>query len=395
MSTIKVDGIRSNSATSDAITLASNGTCTANITNNLSNRNLIINGAMNVAQRGTSSTSSGYYTIDRFRSDIGSASTTFTQSQQDLSSSDTGPWEKGFRKYKRIALAGAGTAAAGTYVEATAYRVEAQDLASSGWDYTSSSSYITLQFWFRCSTNQTFYAAIRMDDGTARMFSFSFTASANNTWTKVTKNIPGNSGITINNDTGIGMSIFIIPYYGTNFTADGTALDTWNTYGSGTTHFPDMASTWLTAGASTFDLTGVQLEVGSVATDFEHRSFGQELALCQRYFYMHANGEFPLSNTDRCPIGHGYGYTTTDGYVIITYPIQMRTNPSLYKVVGSDYFSFAHNNNNAYPDNIAANRVSTQVAELYFYQNASWGQNDGGMLRTYNTAARVGFSAEL
>ena len=73
----------------------------------------------------------------------------------------------------------------------------------------------------------------------------------------------------------------------------------------------------------------------------------------------------------------------------------MRTNPSLFKVVGSNYFNFAHNNNNAYPDNIAANRVSNQVAELYFYQNASWAQNDGGMLRTYNTAARIGFNAEL
>jgi hypothetical protein len=224
-------------------------------------KNLIINGDMRVAVRATSSTSNGYQTIDRFRSDIGGVSTTFTQSRQDLSSSDTGPWEKGFRNYKRVALAGAGSAAAGGYVEATAYRVEAQDLASSGWDYTSSSSYVTLQFWFRCSTNQTFYAAIRMDDGTARMFSFSFTASGNNTWTKVTKTIPGNSGITINNDNGIGMSIFIIPYYGTNFTANGTALDTWNTYDTAA-HFPDMATTWLTAGASTFDLT--QLRISSI-----------------------------------------------------------------------------------------------------------------------------------
>ena len=292
----------------------------------LSHRNLIINGAMQVAQRGTSSTSSGYHTTDRFRSDIGSISTTFTQSRQNLSSSDTGPWEKGFRNYKRIALAGAGSAAAGGYVEATAYRVEAQDLASSGWDYTSSSSYLTLQFWFRCSTNQTFYTAIRMDDGSARMFSFSFTASGNNTWTKVTKTIPGNSGITISNDNGIGMSIFIVPYYGTNFTANGTALDTWNTYNSNA-HFPDMASTWLTAGASTFDITGVQLEVGSVATPFEHRSFADELNRCLRYCYV-AGGAGPATdNYER--FGTGWGYDSTRTRIQIFHPIPMRTAPTV------------------------------------------------------------------
>ena len=80
MSTLKVDGIRSNSASSDAITLASNGTCTANITNNLSNRNLVINGAMQVAQRGTSSTSSGYHTVDRWSNTYNAdANITFTQ----------------------------------------------------------------------------------------------------------------------------------------------------------------------------------------------------------------------------------------------------------------------------------------------------------------------------
>ena len=108
MSTLKVDGIRSNSASSDAITLASDGTCTANITNR-SNRNLVINGSMQVAQRGTSSTSDGYQTVDRFQQADGNTGVTVTQSQQSLSSSDTGPYEVGFRKYYRSALASAGT----------------------------------------------------------------------------------------------------------------------------------------------------------------------------------------------------------------------------------------------------------------------------------------------
>ena len=110
---------------------------------------------------------------------------------------------------------------------------------------------------------------------------------------------------------------------------------------------------------------------------------------------MHASGAFPLSNTDRCPVALGYGYTSTAGYAFVTFPTQMRTNPSLYKVVGTDYFNFAYNNNNAYPNNITANRVSSQVAEFYFHDGSSWDQNAAGMFRTYNTAARLGFNAEL
>ena len=281
MSTLKVDGIRSNSASSDAITLASDGTCTANLTNK-SNRNLVINGSMQVAQRGTSSTSDGYQTVDRFQQADGNTGVTVTQSQQSLSSSDTGPYEVGFRKYYRSALASAGTA--NTNAEMVIYsHLEAQDIANSGWNYTSASSYITLSFWFRCSTNQTFYFYFRSRDGSGQNYPFSFTASGNNTWTKVTKTIPGNSNLEFDNDNGMGLSFNWILFNGTDKTNNKT-LNQWDAY-SGSNVLPDMASTWLTAGASTFDVTGVQLEVGSVATDFEHRSYGQELALCQRYYY--------------------------------------------------------------------------------------------------------------
>ena len=91
MSTLKVNAIRQTAATSDAITLASDGTCTAKVTNNLSNRNLIINGAMNVAQRGTSSTTSASYTCDRFRVKWSGQDEVLTYSQQALTSTDTGP----------------------------------------------------------------------------------------------------------------------------------------------------------------------------------------------------------------------------------------------------------------------------------------------------------------
>ena len=317
MSTLKVGAIRGVSASSDAVTVANDGTCTANITNNLSNRNLIINGAMQVAQRGTSSTSNGYHSVDRFKMETSNITHNSTKSRGDLSSSDTGPFEVGFRHYARIALSQAGVVAANSGVEIQ-QRIEAQNIAMSGWNYGSASSNITLQFWFRCSTNQTFYGYLYSFDGTAQVYTFSFTASGNNTWTKITKTIPGNSNLTFNNDNGPGLQLKLIPFYGTDFTNNKT-LDQWAAYDSAN-QMPDMASTWLTAGASTFDLAGVQLEVGSTATDFEHRSFGQELQLCQRYCFV--------TNQGGC--GHGVGGGSNAVHRCqMNLPVVMRAAPSV------------------------------------------------------------------
>ena len=284
MSTLKVDAIRHNSATSDAITTAADGTCTAKLTSigggGLSHRNLIINGDFQVAQRASSSNNNGYTSVDRWKIESSNITHNSTKSQQSLSSSDT-PYTLGFRKFARIALAQAGVVAANSYVEFH-HKMEAQNVSNSGWNYNSTSSFITLQFWFRCSTNQTFYAWVTSTDGTNKRFTFSFTASGNNAWTKVTKTIPGASGIQIDDDAGEGFNVVIAPFYGTDYTGS-VSLDTWVTKNDAT-HSPDYASTWLTAGASTFDITGVQLEVGDTATTFEHRSFHDELLRCQRYY---------------------------------------------------------------------------------------------------------------
>ena len=296
MSTLKVDAIRHNSATSDAITTASDGTCTAKLTSvgggQLSNRNIIINGDMRVAQRGVSTTSNGYGFVDRFQTAVGSLSTggNVTRSQQSLSSSDTGPWQAGFRKYARMATVAAGTANANAYIEIYTH-LEAQDIANSGWDYVSASGKITISFWFRCSTNQTFYAYLRSRDGTSQAYAFSFTASGNNTWTKITHTIPGNSNLTFDDNNDSGLSLYWAPFFGTDYTNNKT-LNTWAAYDQNN-QVPDMASTWLTSGAATWDITGIQLEVGDTATSFEHRSIGDELYRCQRYYYTQSNAYFP------------------------------------------------------------------------------------------------------
>ena len=286
MSTLKVNTIRHTGASSDAVTLASDGTCTAKITNNLSNRNLIINGAMQVAQRGTSSTTMGVSTVDRWRYGWSGQDEAQTLAQVALTSSDTGPWAKGFRHCLQMTngnqSSGAGTTDQ-SYIE---QRIEAQDIATSGWDYTSSSSYLTLSFWVKSSVAQTFYFQIEMWDGTSQLYVGSYALSAN-TWTKITKQIPGNSNVQVDNNTDKGMSVTFWQYYGTNNTDNSRALN-WAAFGNPYT--PDQTSTWWTTNDATFALTGVQLEVGDTATEFEHRSYGDELQRCKRYYQLLATG---------------------------------------------------------------------------------------------------------
>jgi hypothetical protein len=168
-----------------------------------------------------------------------------------------------------------------TYIEVFT-SIEAQDIAGSGWNYNSTSSYITLSFWVRSSLAGTYYSIIRSFDGSIKYYTKAFTLSAD-TWTKVTYSVPGHSDLAFDNDTGNGLRVAVIPYYGTDYTDNSVSTDTWFTL-SGGNHMPDYLQNWANTASATFDLTGVQLEVGSVATPFEHRSYGDELARCQRYF---------------------------------------------------------------------------------------------------------------
>ena len=338
MSTLKVAALQGLSASSDAITLANDGTCTANITNNLSNRNLVINGAFQVAQRGTSSTGSTYQTVDRFG--IGTLQGAITQAQVDLTSSDT-PYASGFRKAYKVTNSTANTSAG--CIRDIRTTVEAQDMANSGWDSTNSSSKITLSFWVRSSVAQTYYCFYEIPDST-KHYVWSFALSAN-TWTKVTKTISGASGVTINNDNGAGLVFKIGIFFGTNYTTSGQAVDTWGAY-SGSSRVPDMTSTWAGTTDATFEITGVQLEVGSVATDFEHRSYAVEKRLCQRYYQQYLNprlrGVRGGNNTDFHRMG-------------MTLLVEMRSDPTLswsgtQNVYDGDHLASITGIGTGYPD---------------------------------------------
>ena len=327
MSTLKVDGIRSNSASSDAITLASDGTCTANITNR-SNRNLLHNGSCIIHQRGGTTTTSGFL-LDRWY--VSSSGGTATYSQGTETSGTV--YEKGLINYHRITNT-ANSTAAGSY-RYVRQAVEAQDLLKSGWNYKSASSKITLSFWVRSSVAQNFYGYLRFSDSPGGKYVFETGSLSADTWTKVTKVVPGYTSANIDNNSGAGMEVLFAPFWGTTYTASGTALNTWAAWDSGERAL-DYATTWAGTNGATFDITGVQLEVSDHATDFEHKSYAQELALCQRYFYKP-----DIENSSLQP---AYQYHVNHKMSLVEFPTTMRTTPTNTVTWANTTSSFTHYN---------------------------------------------------
>ena len=325
MSTLKVDAIRHNSATSDAITTAADGTCTAKLTSvgggQLSHRNLVINGAMTVAQRGQSSTTSGYQTVDRWRNQFGGTEENNTQAQSSLSSSDT-PFSFGFRKSFKVTNGNQTGGADANNLVYIRHHIEDQNMANSGWNYTSSSSFITLSFWVRASVAQDYHFHLRTMGNPVQLYPMEMTLAAN-TWTKITKTIPGNSNIVFDNDNTDGMHLNFNLYCGTDYTSSSANNDQWQAYSGSIFGGKDQTTTWYTTNDATFEITGVQLEVGDTATSFEHRSFGEELRRCQRYFF-NITGD----NGSRTGIP-GYANATNELRCMVQFPVPMRALPTV------------------------------------------------------------------
>ena len=295
-------------------------------------RNMIINGDMRIAQRGTSSTTNGYGSVDRFVCTHEGTDEAVTHAQVDVSSGTT-PYSLGFRKAMKLTNGNQTGGGGGNDNVGISQAIEAQYIASSGWNYKSSSSFITVSFWVKSSVAQNFYGYLYINDGTAQLYSFETGSLTADTWTKIIKKVPGNSNITINNDNGFGMQLQLWTFLGTNYTGT-TTLNQWANYSS-STRVPDMTSTWYTTNDATVEITGLQLEVGAQATPFEHRSFGEERSLCHRYFYRIGDGSNAYQLVGNGFIGENGG--TKCGKIAIHPLTSMRDTPTV-SVIGTDSF---------------------------------------------------------
>jgi hypothetical protein len=384
MSTIKVTNIEHGSTTNGGIQLDNAGHVTVDgqqlpTAGALSNRNLIINGAMNIAQRGTSSTDEGYHTVDRYF--IQRSGGTVTQTQTGITSGS--PYDEGFRNVLRLTNTATNTGVNG-HRNAFQY-IEAQNLAQSGWNYTSSSSYVTLSFWVRSSVAQEFFGYLRTFDGTEQGYSFSTGTLSANTWTKVTKAIPGNSNITINNDSGAGLQVNISPFWGTNYTDPGNTTESWGAFSSGS-RTPDYTNTWANTTNATFDITGLQLEVGEKATPFEHRSYGEELHRCKRYYQELDLG---TNNNVLHMVFSRFGASNGNAFAYFPFPTAMRAAPS-FSFLGETF------NSSGYTGNPSLGAATINGAQLNSANSFNAGAN--AYLRPNNDSGdflRLTFNSEL
>ena len=312
MSTIKVDGIRSNSASSDAITLASDGTCTANITNNLSNRNLVINGAMQVAQRDSGSGFTGVgqqeYTIDRF-----ATLHSYNSSTINVINSSQSP--DGFSKSYKVDVTAADTSIGAAEFMFIRYKLEAQDLQQLAYG-TSSAKSITLSFYVRSNVTGTYAICLQQKDNSSKQVNGTYTINSADTWERKTFTFAGDTSGVINNDTGHGLDILWTLVAGSDRTS-GSARPTWTAHANADESYGHTANV-LSSTSNDWHLTGVQLEVGSVATDFEHKCHQEELYRCYRYY---------VQRGFEALMGSKSGST---GFPRINYPVVMRTSPSTY-----------------------------------------------------------------
>ena len=316
MSKLKVSTISDPDNDNTALSIDTSGNVTVSQgfvpATQLSHRNLIINGAMQVHQRGgtINSAAGNKYVVDRFALGV-YGSGTGAMSGQQLASTNA---PDGLRDYFRATVTTTDNPS-GTEAYLIYHPLEGLALRPTGFG-TVNAKTLTMSFYVRSSITGDYSFAIQ-DSAAGYSFIKGYTINSANTWEKKT--------ITISPATSIGswaldvVTRGAILSWGLGGLASGSregAEDTWFNAGGYTLSRVSSSVNWINNSGATFDITGVQLEIGSVATPFEHRSYGEELARCQRYFQLMPSGSL------------GRWTTSTVCEIFNSFPVKMRTTPT-------------------------------------------------------------------
>ena len=279
MSTLKVGGIRGVSASSDAITVANDGTCIANVTNNLSNRNLIINGASQVSQRyaGSSTSISGtgvQFPVDRFivQTNVGSG-----HSHQQVEDAPDNFY------FSQKVTCGTGGSATGSNFGRYRTTLEWQNVIPQSGFGTSGAKQLVLSFYVKSSLTGTFGVAIQSYANNRNIVN-TYTINSANTWERKTIVIAADTNNAWVATKAIHMEIGWDLGEGPD-----RGQDTLNTWAGGQSGYGyDSGTKFFTQSGATWQITGIQLEVDNTnsgkATDFEHLSFHEDYLRCARYY---------------------------------------------------------------------------------------------------------------
>jgi hypothetical protein len=348
-------------------------------------RNRIINGDMRIDQRNAGAAvtvnTNPVWSVDRWYGGKNGTINSFT-----LQRSTTAP--TGFSN-SLLVTAGTGVTPASSDFGFVSQPVEGFNFADFGWGAAGAQS-ATISFWVRSSLTGSFGVGLR--NGAAnRSYIASYAINAANTWEYKTITVPGDTTGTWATDNTLAVGIFFDVGNGTQF---GGAAGSWSSANllGGLNGGVKLAATT----GATLHLTGVQLEAGTVATPFERRSYGQELALCQRYYYRVVSNVAD-NNYARLSI-FGQCASSTTAFAEVLFPVSMRTNPTSLQTTGTanNYSLFNSAGSGVVATALAFNAGSAHSGEvLVTVASGLVAGNATVLIANNNTTAYLGWSAEL
>ena len=344
------------------------------------NRNIIINGAMNVAQRGTSSTgiggSSGYFTCDRWLiAQSGEGRLTMTQD----SSVPTG---KGFANSIKLDCTTADTSiAAGEFLQIV-QKIEGQNLQTIR-KGTSDAKPITVSFYVKANAAFNFICELNDLDNT-RQISKLFSTTTD--WVKHEITFPADTTGAFDDDNAASLNLTFWLHAGSTYS--GGTLNTASFASTTNANRAAGVSSFYSSTDNNFFITGVQLEVGQNATEFEHEPFERTLKKCERYYYLKGKGAATY-------LGNGGYAVSSEVDCVVNFPTTMRSAPSLEQVSGTNYYSAISADGTDTLDDFVIHQSTIYSILIYNNSDASGSTGRYAALSIANAAGYIAFSSEL
>ena len=347
------------------------------------NKNLVKNGAMLVSQRGTSSTglgaANGYFTVDRMRMAIGDASAgRFTMEQADVTNLS------GFSKSVKISCTTADTSIAAGERLVLNYRFEGQDLQTLK-SSSSSTKGFTVSFYARANAAFNLCSEIVFGSDTTKNSQANQINALTTDWQRFTMSIPAASNTQIDNVTTHDTDLMFWMHAGSTYTTGSTST---TLRANSNANRAAGVSSIFSSTSNFVEITGIQLEIGDVATAFEHEDFGTTLAKCQRYYQR------IQCDTTYDAIMDGFFVLAAQFYALHTFPVSMRAVPTFAE---NGTISVISNGADRAPDSFVLNRATKEVIQTFCDMTSNNGTaGHGGQIRNNNDADQfVEFKAEL